>query len=214
YIGGAITSGDSAIVVATESHRKGLDELLRANGVDVDGARSVGRYLVLDAADTLAQFMVDGTPEPERFHQVVGKVIAGMTSGTSRVRAFGEMVGVLWAQGNHAGAIRVEELWNELQRVHSFSLFCAYPINGFDGESFVEPYGNVCGVHSRVIPSESYASIADIDARLRAIALLQQKAKSLETEVAERRVVEERLRLALVGEQMARAEAETANRMK
>ncbi|HEV7797387.1 MAG TPA: ATP-binding protein, partial [Pyrinomonadaceae bacterium] len=41
-----------------------------------------------------------------------------------------------------------------------------------------------------------------------------QKAESLEAEVKERRQVEERLRVALVGEQMARAEAETANRMK
>lgn len=214
FIGSALTSGDGAVVVATESHRKGLDELLRANGVDVEGARSGGRYLVLDAADTLAQFMVDGSPERERFHEVVGKVIAGLVQGTSRVRAFGEMVGLLWAQGNHSGAIRLEELWNELRQEHSFSLFCAYPMNGFDGEKFIEPYGNVCGVHSRVIPSESYANISDLDARLRAIALLQQKAKSLETEVAERRLVEDRLRLALAGEQIARAEAETANRMK
>jgi signal transduction histidine kinase/ActR/RegA family two-component response regulator len=214
FIGNAITSGDGAIVVATESHRKALDELLRANGIDVDGASFGGRYVLLDAAETLAQFMVDGAPDPERFHGVVGKVIASVTDGAARVRAFGEMVGVLWAQGNHSGAIRLEELWNDLQKLHSFSLFCAYPLNGFGGEKFTEPYRNVCGVHSRVIPSESYTGIADLDARLRAIALLQQKAKSLETEVAERRLVEERLRLALAGEQIARAEAESANRMK
>ncbi|HEV7681111.1 MAG TPA: ATP-binding protein [Pyrinomonadaceae bacterium] len=214
FIGKAITAGDGAVVVATEAHRNGLDELLLANGVDVAGAKARGSYVALDAENTLAKFMVDGAPERERFNEVIGSVFAGVADGRLHTRAFGEMVGLLWSQGNHSAAIRLEEFWNDLQQVHSFSLFCAYPMNGFGGEKFIEPYSNVCGVHSRVIPSESYASIPDLDARLRAIALLQQKARSLETEVAERRLVEQRLRLALAGEQIARAEAETANRMK
>lgn len=214
FIGKAITSGDAAIVVATQEHRDGLDELLQANGLDIAGAKTSGRYVCLDAAETLSKFMVDGSPEPARFNEVIGTVIASVTDGSSRVRAFGEMVALLWAEGNHSAAIRLEELWNNLQQSHSFSLFCAYPMNGLGGEKFIEPHGSVCSVHSRVIPAESYADLSDLDARLRAIARLQQKAESLEAEVKERRQVEERLRLALVGEQMARAEAETANRMK
>jgi signal transduction histidine kinase len=87
-------------------------------------------------------------------------------------------------------------------------------MNGVGGEKFTEPHSGVCTVHSRVIPAESYAGLDDQEARLRVIAKLQQKAVSLEAEVKERQEAEERLRLALVGEQMARAEAETANRMK
>lgn len=64
FIGKAIKSGDGAIVVATEAHRHGLDELLEANGLDVAGARARGCYVSLDAADTLAKFMVDGAPDP------------------------------------------------------------------------------------------------------------------------------------------------------
>ncbi|HKB67753.1 MAG TPA: ATP-binding protein [Pyrinomonadaceae bacterium] len=214
FIGKAIKSGDGAIVVATESHRYGLDELLQASGLDVVGARTRGSYVSLDAADTLAKFMVNGAPDRDRFNQVIGGVIAGVTDGRSRASAFGEMVALLWAEGNFTAAIRLEELWNELQKLHSFSLFCAYPMNQLGGERFVEPHSSVCSVHSRVIPAESYASVTDLDARLRTIALLQQKATSLEIEVKERRQVEERLRVALSGEQIARAEAETANRLK
>src|SRR6185295_3376450 len=214
FIGKAIKSGDGAIVVATEAHRNGLDELLQASGLDVVGARTRGSYVSLDAADTLAKFMVNGAPDRDRFNQVIGGVIAGVTDGRSRASAFGEMVALLWAEGNFTGAIRLEELWNELQKLHSFSLFCAYPMNQLGGERFVEPHSSVCSVHSRVIPAESYASVTDLDARLRTIALLQQKATSLEIEVNERRQVEERLRVALSGEQIARAEAETANRLK
>jgi len=214
FIGKAIKSGDGAIVVATEAHRDGLDELLQASGLDVVGARTRGSYVSLDAAETLAKFMVSGAPDRARFNEVIGGVIAGVTDGRSRASAFGEMVALLWAEGNFTAAIHLEELWNELQKVHSFSLFCAYPMNQLGGERFVEPHSSVCSVHSRVIPAESYASVTDLDARLRTIALLQQKTTSLEIEVEERRQVEERLRVALSGEQIARAEAETANRLK
>jgi signal transduction histidine kinase/CheY-like chemotaxis protein len=214
FIGSAIRAGDGAIVIATESHRAGLEELMTANGLDVVSAKAHGQYLSLDATETLSQFMIDGMPEPGRFHTVLGGLIASVTDGRPRVKAFGEMVALLWSEGNHEAAIQLEQLWNDLQKAHSFSLFCAYPMTGFGGSQFLEPTRSVCTVHSRVIPAESYAGLADHDARLRAITLLQQKAESLETEVQERRRVEECLRLALVGEQMARAEAETANRMK
>lgn len=214
FIGSAIKSNDAAIVIATEAHRAGLDELLLANGVDLTAARTAGQYLSLDACDTLSQFMVDGSPEPTRFKKVLGGIIASVTDGRARVRAFGEMVALLWAEGNYSGAIRLEELWNELQNAHSFSLFCAYPMNGFAGEQFVASHGDVCTAHSRVIPTESYPGVSNPDARLRAIVQLQQKAKSLEKEIQERARAEEALREALVSEQIARSEAQVANRMK
>lgn len=214
FIGSAIKSHDAAIVIATESHRAGLDELLLANGLDLTVAKTTGQYLSLDAADTLSRFMVDGAPEPTSFKEVLGGIIASVTDGRARVRAFGEMVALLWAEGNYAGAIRLEELWNELQSAHSFSLLCAYPMNGFAGEKFVDSHGDVCTAHSRVIPTESYPGVSDPDARLRAIAQLQQKANSLEKEIRERACAEEALRLALAREQMARSEAQVANRIK
>ncbi len=116
-----------------------------------------------------------------------------MTEGGRRVHAFGEMVALLWASGNREGAIRVEELWNELGRVHRFALFCAYPIVGFDQESDAASLLGVCSCHGRVIPSESYAAIDGEDARLRAIMLLQQKAESLKAEIAHREQVEQSL---------------------
>ncbi len=214
FVGAAINSGDAAVVVATKAHRDGLDELLVANGINVTSARESGKYISLDAAETLSKFMEDGSPVAERFEAVLGSVISSVTDGRSRVRAFGEMVALLWAEGNYNAAIRLEELWNDLQKAHSFSLFCAYPMHGFGSQKFQESHDGVCTVHSRVLPAESYGGLPNHDDRLRAIARLQQKARALQAEIKERLEVEERLRLALVGEQMARAEAETANRMK
>ncbi|MGI9166559.1 MAG: hybrid sensor histidine kinase/response regulator [Pyrinomonadaceae bacterium] len=214
YIGTAVNAGEGAVVVATKAHREGLDELLRENGLDVATASVSGLYVSIDAAETLSTLMVDGLPEPKRFREVIGSLIAKTRNGRPRLRAFGEMVALLWADGNYPAAIRLEELWNDLQKTHNFSLFCAYPMNGFNGEKLVAPHSGVCSVHSRVIPSESYADLPNPDARLRAIAQLQQKARSLEAEIKERGKAEERLRASLVREQMARAEAESANRMK
>jgi signal transduction histidine kinase/CheY-like chemotaxis protein len=214
FIGSAINSGDGALVVATGDHREGLDGLLRANGLDLVSARERGQYVCLDAAETLSKFMVNGSPEPKRFTKVIGNVIENITDGRNCVRAFGEMVALLWAEGNYAAAIRLEELWNDLQKNYSFSLFCAYPMNGFSGEKFVEPLAGVCTAHSRVIPAESYADLVNHDDRLREIIQLQQKAKTLEAEIMQREAAQEELRASLVREQMARAEAESANRMK
>jgi hypothetical protein len=84
--------------------------------------RMHGQYASLDAAATLSQFMVDGEPSPGRFTEIVGSIIARAANGRRRVRIFGEMVALLWADGNWAAAIRLEALWNDLARTHSFSL--------------------------------------------------------------------------------------------
>ena len=228
FIGMGLSAGDACIVVATRAHREGLQNRLQGYGLDVVAASARGQYISLDAAETLSKFMVDGSPDPWCFAQVVGGIVAQATKGWPRVRAFGEMVALLWAEGNQDAAIRLEELWNDLQKSCSFSLFCAYPMSGFGGKEYIEPLGGVCSVHSRVIPAESYSALADPDDRLRTIIELQQKAKSLEAEVAERKKAEAALRAVkdelvvrleereqlLEREQRARAEAETANRMK
>ena len=214
FVGTGLSAGDAVIVVGTKSHREGLEELLQQHGLDLGAMRASGQFVVLDAAETLAKFMIEGTPDPALFAAVLGGIIARATAGRQSVRIFGEMVALLSSEGNCDAAIRLEEMWNDLHETHPFVLFCAYPISGFGGEALAESLMNVCTTHSRVIPSESYTALANADDRLRAIIHLQQKARSLEAEIAERKQAEERLHVSLMQEQMARAEAENANRMK
>ncbi|MDQ1524139.1 MAG: hypothetical protein QOE47_2063, partial [Pyrinomonadaceae bacterium] len=214
FVGAGLREGDACIVVATRAHRDALDEHLRADGLDVDAARARGQYVSADASEMLSQFMVGGRPDAGRFAESVGVVVAHAAAGHGRVRIFGEMVALLWAEENYDAAIRLEELWNELHRTRPFTLFCAYPMQGFGGEGDARRLGDVCTTHARVIPAESYSGIADADERLRTIISLQQKARTLEAEIAERREAEERLRAALTREQVARADAEQANRLK
>jgi signal transduction histidine kinase len=209
----AILADGAALVVATAEHRVGIAERLRARGL-LDAAGTHDAYLSLDAAETLSQFMIDDEVDAARFIEVIGGLISRAAKHGRQVRVFGEMVSLLVADGHPTTALRLEELWNDLQlAVHptsAFSLFCAYPMDHFGGEAHQELFADVCATHSQVIPAESYAALPTENDRLWAIAELQRKAQSLETEIAERQRAEEQLRRALVAEHEARLDAEAA----
>lgn len=212
YVGAGFSAGDACVLVITSEHRQALEARLTAAGLDLAEARARGAYVCLDADATLARFMVDGLPDPARFVQVVGEVVQQAAEDQRHVRVFGEMVTLLWAEGNRDAAIRLEEIWNGLYDVVGpFSLYCAYPMRGFAGEAYSGQFGEICRRHSHVIPDESYTALTTQEERIRAITLLQQKARSLEAEVAERKAAEEKLTQALAREREARAEAEAAN---
>jgi len=195
----ALASGDSAVVIVTKLHSEALMLDLQARDLDTMTAIWQGRFVLLDAAETLAKFTVDGWPDATRFSELIGgrvaRAKAASQGGNSRVVAFGEMVSLLWAQGKPHAAIRLEQLWNDLAKSQSFSLRCAYPIGSFARAEDSEPFQKICAEHSAVIPSESYTGLSsDVD-RLRNISHLQQKARALETEKVERKNIQRSLQL-------------------
>jgi signal transduction histidine kinase len=204
FLAEGIRAGEPVVVIATAAHREAFAGRLRAHGLMVDGA-----CVFLDARDTLAEFMAGPLPDAERFHGVLSRVFTRVLAGRAQtsVRAFGEMVDVLWKDGNTEGAIYLEELWNEFAREHELSLLCAYSMGNFVGTAQSARFQAVCDQHSRVLPAETFTE-AGGDARLREIAVLQQRARALEAEVEHRKELEQRLREALA----ARGEAESALR--
>lgn len=209
FLAAGLEAGDRLVVIATPEHRAGFARYLEAFGGE-DAARR-GQLLLLDAAETLAQFMVDGAPDPQRFRDTLARALTTVrgregADPASAVRAYGEMVDVLWRGGNPTAAIRLEELWNEAGKEHSFTLLCAYVMGSFLKESDAGPFMEVCRTHSHVIPTEAFAQLDDSHARLREIALLQQRAHSLASEIEHRKELEAALREAL--RERARAEEE------
>jgi PAS domain S-box-containing protein len=193
FIGAALSDEQCGLIIGTPEHRAAIERKLVACGVDIAGAGAERRFIELDAQEVMSRFMVDGKPDARRFNQVVGRLIAKLARSGRRIHAFGEMVALLWGNGNRDAAIQLEEMWNQLGKRHRFALFCAYPIAGFDQQSDGAPFDGICSCHSRVIPAESYASNGNTEERLRAVALLQQKAQSLEAEIEHRTVVEKSL---------------------
>ncbi len=199
-----LTDGEACVVIATETHRERLEQRLAFEGLDMIAACEQGMYTSFDAAVTLAQFITEGSLDQEAFNLVVGGIIAqaayghGKDSQPRHVRAFGEMVALLWAGGDHAAAIRLEEMWNELRESDAsppFSLCCAYPMSDFASETHEQAFREICATHTQVIPDERYTALADPEERLRAITLLQQQASSLVGETVGRKAAEERVRI-------------------
>jgi signal transduction histidine kinase len=193
FMSGGLQATDAAILIATRPHREGVESRLARKGVDLTELTAGGRYHALDARETLSRFMVDGRPDPHRFANTIGPVIRTARGSDRRVLAFGEMVALLWAEGNRDAAIRLEELWNDLARREAFALLCAYPITSFDDAGYAQPFADINAAHTWVTPAESY-SIVEADERNRAIATLQQKAAALEAESKQRGALEAALR--------------------
>lgn len=198
FIGAALMAGDAAVVIATKAHRDGLTQRLQSLGFDTAKAFEQARYVPLDAAETLEKFMLDGMPDAALFNEITGSILgqaaAAAEGKTSRIAAFGEMVALLWAEGNAEAALRLEELWNDLAQTYPFYLRCAYPMSGFNREDHGASFQKICGAHSHVFPVETYTALINEEQRLRTVTHLQQKAQALETEMAERKQVEEALR--------------------
>lgn len=184
FVGPALRCGDGAIVVATAAHRLGIDDALRASRVDVAGTVADGRYLVLDAGETLGAFLVDGAPHRARLATLVEGAVGRAGAGGRRVRIYSEMVAVLWDGGHVAAAIALEGLWNELAAEHGFTLLCAYPMRAFDTAARTADFRRICDEHSRVIPSEQFAVLGGLESQQRAVAELQQEAAALRADLA------------------------------
>src|SRR5438552_7636492 len=122
FTGSGLAAGEAVVVIATQPHRDYLEARLGAHGVDLASVCAEGQYVPLDAVETLSQIMIGGWPDQERFVNVVGGVIARAGSRYPRVRAFGEMVALLYAEGKEDATLQIEELWNDLATLHAFQL--------------------------------------------------------------------------------------------
>jgi len=149
-----------AIVIATPEHRSLIATELETRGIDVRQLERDGDLQMLDADDVLARFMVGAEPDPVRFHATVDALIARACEDRlpCPVRAYGEMVDVLWKRANVDGALRLEMLWNRVTTHAQFSLLCGYAVGNFYKELATGPtFQTVCDQHNHVIPVDESA---------------------------------------------------------
>jgi hypothetical protein len=127
---------------------------LQALGLDIASAIEEGRYVSLDAAETLSTFMVNGLPDPVRFFKITSELIVRTAKAAKgqqpRVLACGECAPFLWAQGNAEGAIRLEGLWDQIARSHGVEVLCGYLRGSFQSNVGSQGFEKVCAAHSAV----------------------------------------------------------------
>ena len=155
FLAPALASGGTALVVATPEHIRRFREELEAAGVDAPAALVDERLVLLDAAATLASLMPNGcVPDGGLFREIVGGKLDEMASRGAPVMVYGEMVALLWADGNVSSAIALEGLWNDIGSHKQFRLLCAYPMADLDRSGSSDSFRKVCELHSTVIPHE------------------------------------------------------------
>lgn len=153
FAASGLAAREAVIVIATPEHHDALEARLKARGVEVEDARKDDRFVPVSAADALASFMSGDWPEEQLFREAMAPIIARARAGGRKVRAFGEMVALLWSAGNEPAAVRLEYLWNKLLRAEQFPLFCAYPRAGFEGGHEISAR-MVCAAHTRVFSGD------------------------------------------------------------
>lgn len=155
FVREGLNAGQPVVIIATAEHRTALAMRLVEDGVPRDFFERHGALWLLDAREVLATFMDGGRPDAARFRSVVGDLIASARAagGGSSVRAYGEMVDILWKDGNPEGAIHLEDQWNTLAASEHFMLLCGYAMGNFLTASNGFDIGDVCHVHARVLPA-------------------------------------------------------------
>jgi hypothetical protein len=169
YLEAALRAGEVALLLATGAHRRAFETALADRGIDLARARDDGLLVSLDAAATLAAFSDGERIDRDAFMTVVGGPMREVCASGRTVRAYGEMVSLLWDRGDVLAAIDLERLWNELGRELPFTLLCAYPSASVVGSEHADAFHRVCGEHSavRVAPHAEGAAHegAELEAR-------------------------------------------------
>jgi PAS domain S-box-containing protein len=194
FLDKGLRGGGTAIVIASADHLGSLRQQLMGLG-SLKGQRAwfPGELIMLDAADALAQFMVDDWPDERRFDDTVGNIVRKACGSGLPVHAFGEMVALLCARGLYDAAVRLEQLWNGLRMQCQFSLFCAYPWELFPTDELASAFHRICCEHDHVGPHGHELAEGQADVYLQ-LAIVEQKNFVLNRELAHARESEQTLR--------------------
>lgn len=154
FLADGLERGDGLIVIASAAHCEAFAREMKNQHAPLEQALSDSRVLFLNAQVTLDSFMVDGEPDQARFERAVVPVIRQIQrqAGKDRITGYGEMVGILWARGQQAAAVQLEQCWNRLLEELSMNLCCAYPIDLFSMDAHPDHMHSVLCAHTHVMP--------------------------------------------------------------
>ena len=148
-----LRTGSPVVIIATQPHLVAILEKLRNDGVDLDAAMDQGKYIQLDARDTLSKVMMNDLPDPVRCANLVGDLIVGVSKRTNgesrRVAICGECAPTLLTEGNTEGAIQLEHLWDEVTRRYDADTLCGYLRSAFTTTQ-TALFDRICAEHSAI----------------------------------------------------------------
>jgi DNA-binding NarL/FixJ family response regulator len=159
YLAASLKAGNRTVVIATEAHRQAINHRLWAQPLNWPAVTEEGLYISLDAANVLSEIMDDTGPNRGRFLSLFDPFLQpeplAARGEVRKIVAFGEMAGILCAQGKSGAALQVEKLWNEEFKPHDVHLRCTYPLTGQFEKTL---YAQICQEHDGVQTPPSWQS--------------------------------------------------------
>lgn len=185
FFGGALRDGAPTVMIARPcTFDAVIEDLAGRDAAVLDAAR---RMLFLDADAVLAEFMVEGLPDPVRLDRVVANLLAEVfrNRAVGPLWIYAETSDILCRRGQPAGAVALEELWNRRYAQPSIALMCGYSIGSFDSDAPAAHFRSICQAHTHVVPAEGFTDAIDERARLEQVAWLQHRARTQRAAVSE-----------------------------
>jgi hypothetical protein len=156
YIWNGLERGDGVLIIAGPEHSSDFRCSVRDLGGDPETAIGEKRLAFFDAATTLARFMVNGEPDWDLFERAIGEAVRQVQATEfAHMRAYGEMVGILWNARQYSAAIRLEQFWNKLLSRWSFSLYCSYAIDIFGTDFDPNLLDGLLSTHTHLLPADT-----------------------------------------------------------
>jgi hypothetical protein len=149
FVSSGIKSGDCIIIIGTINHVSALEKRLQKD-FDIEALTYDNQLILLNTETTLGSFMRNGEPDESLFNTFLTNLMAKAKVNDRKIRAFGEMVAVLWAQGNTNATLQLENLWNKFCETEAFCLFCAYPHSIFTQDINIS-LKEICQAHTKMV---------------------------------------------------------------
>jgi len=157
FISTGLISGEAVIIIATREHISAISKRLNARGFDVDGFICRDHLITVEAGEALSKFMVNDLPDENLFTKYITELFQRALNNNMQIRAFGEMVALLWQNGLNGATVQLEKLWNKLHDNKQFTLFCSYPRIGFT-QDIDASMQSICCIHSKILSGEIISS--------------------------------------------------------
>lgn len=151
FIVPALTRSEGVLIIATPEHIQNFRQALERRSIDVTQAVAKEQLIFLDAHSTLSSFMDDDVIVEEKFREVLEPKLRTLYAKFKKLRAYGEMVNLLFAANDFSNTLRLEQLWNELSADYPFSLLCSYSNENFRDKEHIEAFREIARTHSHRI---------------------------------------------------------------
>ena len=154
FIKGGLLDNELVFIIARASLRNAIISHLNAMGLNVQSFKNQGQLKFLDAEFLLSRILINDSFEEQVIQESIVRPIQIAHLKYGKMRAFGEMVDLLWKRRQYDRALQLEKLWDDLAKEYQFALLCTYLSNSFDANDYDDSLEHVCKVHSHLLPLE------------------------------------------------------------